>query len=68
MQKFDVSILGFGTVGAGVYKILTGNHDDIAHREDLDLRIRKILVRDFEHEPNLGLADMSYDGFLRDRF
>ncbi|MBQ6426639.1 MAG: homoserine dehydrogenase [Clostridia bacterium] len=60
MQKFDVSILGFGTVGAGVYKILTGNHDDIAHREDLDLRIRKILVRDFEHEPNLGLADMSY--------
>ena len=59
MQHFNISILGFGTVGAGVYKILTGNHDDIAHRDELDLGIGRILVRDFEHEPNLGLADRS---------
>ena len=57
MQKFNVSILGFGTVGAGVYKILTENHNDIAHRDGLDLRIGRILIRDFEHEPNLWMAD-----------
>ena len=59
MKRFNISILGFGTVGAGVFKILTDNHDDIAHRDGLDLRISRILVRDFEHEPNLGLADIS---------
>ena len=59
MKRFNISILGFGTVGAGVFKILTDNHDDIAHRDGLDLRIARILVRDFEHEPNLHLADRS---------
>ena len=40
-----------------MFKILTENHNDIAHRDGLDLRIGRILVRDFEHEPNLWMAD-----------
>lgn len=56
MTTHTLAILGFGTVGSGVYRIATENHDDILHREQLDLRVGRILVRDFEHEPNLHLA------------
>ncbi len=56
MTTHTLAILGFGTVGSGVYRIATENHDDILHREQLHLRVGRILVRDFEHEPNLHLA------------
>ena len=56
MQSFNVGILGFGTVGSGVYRILTENAHDLLHREGLAVSVRRILVRDFEHEPNLGMA------------
>ncbi len=36
--------------------MLTENGDQITHREGIELKIKKILVRDFEHEPNLDLA------------
>ena len=51
-----IAILGFGTVGSGVYRILTENHGDLKHRESLDLTVARILVRDFTNEPNLHLA------------
>lgn len=56
MSIHTLAILGFGTVGSGVYRIVTENHDDILHREQIDLRVGRILVRDFVHEPNLHLA------------
>mgnify|MGYP002580680410 CR=1 FL=1 len=56
MSIHTLAILGFGTVGSGVYRIATENHDDILHREQTDLRVGRILVRDFVHEPNLHLA------------
>lgn len=59
MKKVEIAILGFGTVGSGVYDIATKNHDDILHRELLDVKVTHILVKDFEHEPNLDLADRS---------
>ena len=59
MKKVKVAILGFGTVGAGVYRLLTENNEDYRHREGLDFEITRVLVRDFEHEPNLGLAPLT---------
>lgn len=56
MQSFSLAILGFGTVGSGVYRILTENATDILHREALNIDVKRILVRDFEHEPNLHMA------------
>ena len=56
MSIHTLAILGFGTVGSGVYRIATENHDDILHREQIDLRVGRILVRDFVHEPNLHLS------------
>ena len=56
MKHFNVALLGFGTVGSGVYRILNENGDQIAHREGIALSCGRILVRDFEHEPNLDMA------------
>ena len=56
MQNFQVAILGFGTVGSGVYRILSDNRRDLTHREQIDVNVARILIRDFVTEPNLGLA------------
>ncbi len=55
-KKVRVGILGFGTVGCGVYRVITEGHDSIAHREWLDLAVKRVLVRDFVNEPNIDKA------------
>ena len=55
MKHFQVALLGFGTVGSGVYRVLSENGAQITHREGIAISVRRILVRDFEHEPNLGV-------------
>ncbi len=56
MKEYQVALLGFGTVGSGVYRIISENGAQISHREGISLSVRKILIKDFEHEPNLALA------------
>ena len=46
MQTIGVSLLGMGNVGTGVAKILVEHHDRIARRVGLNLRLRKVVVRD----------------------
>ncbi len=50
MRKIGIGIAGFGTVGAGVYKHLTGNRRLLSERTGLELDIRRIAVRDL-HRP-----------------
>ena len=71
MRQFQIAILGFGTVGSGVYRILTENRSDIMHKETIEPVVKRILVRDFEHEPNLGMAPRelfttSFDDIVKD--
>ena len=71
MKHFQVALLGFGTVGSGVYRVLSENGAQITHREGIEISVRRILVKDFEHEPNLGLAPMalyttSFDDIVND--
>lgn len=56
MKHFQAALLGFGTVGSGVYRVLSENGAQITHREGIEISVGRILVRDFEHEPNLDLA------------
>ncbi|MDO4493127.1 MAG: homoserine dehydrogenase [Clostridia bacterium] len=56
MKQFSVAILGFGTVGTGVYRVLTENAADITHREQIAIEVKRILVKGFDCEPNIGLA------------
>lgn len=56
LQKIQVAILGFGTVGTGVYRILTENAEQIRHRELLDIDVESIYVRNVEKALSAGLA------------
>ncbi|MCR4840815.1 MAG: homoserine dehydrogenase [Lachnospiraceae bacterium] len=48
----NVAILGYGTVGSGVFDVLTQNHDIIAGRVGKDLDIKYVLdLREFPGDP-----------------
>lgn len=44
-EKIRAAILGLGTVGTGVYKIIQKQHDEFPHKIGAELEIAKILVR-----------------------
>jgi len=45
-NTIKVGLLGLGTVGKGVYRLLTGNSENISQKICTDLEIAGILVRD----------------------
>ncbi|MEN8907083.1 MAG: homoserine dehydrogenase [Clostridiales bacterium] len=45
-MKKNIGFFGFGNIGKGVYKIIQGNKESIYHKEKVDLKIKRILVRD----------------------
>lgn len=46
MKELNVALLGLGTVGSGVVKIIEENREQIKETMDKDINIRHILVRD----------------------
>ena len=55
-QKVNVAILGFGTVGSGVYEILKQSREHIAKKTGEEINVKYILdVRDFSSHPEAHL-------------
>ena len=49
----QVAVLGYGTVGSGVVKVIDTNHDSILKKTGIDLNVKYILdLRDFPGDPN----------------
>jgi len=46
MRQVGIGIAGFGTVGAGVYKHLSGNRELLCERLGFELTVRRIALRD----------------------
>lgn len=46
MKEIKIALLGFGTVGQGVYTLLEKNRELLKKRLGIDFRVKKILVRD----------------------
>ncbi|GAB6136928.1 homoserine dehydrogenase [Halanaerobaculum tunisiense] len=46
MEEIKVGLLGCGTVGSGVYKILQENANSIAQKSGAELTVGKVLVKD----------------------
>ena len=65
-----VALLGYGTVGAAVNRLLTESADDIARATGHRLRVVKALVRDVEKErgyaPDGGVLTTNVDEILGD--
>lgn len=63
----NIAILGFGTVGSGVAKVLTDNCSLIAGRVGEEIRIKYILdLRDFPNSPFADRITHDYNVILND--
>lgn len=50
LKTVQIGLLGFGTVGSGVVRILQNNSEMMMRKTDTDIRIKKILVRNLEKQ------------------
>lgn len=44
MQEVNVAILGMGTVGGGIYRLIEQEADNIEHKDGIRLRVKKTLA------------------------
>ncbi len=52
MKNVVIGFLGCGNVGCGVWELLQGFQKEIAHRNDLTIQVKRILVRDVNKARN----------------
>ena len=45
-----VGLLGFGTVGSGVYRMIHEHQEELCHRVGSSIQVKKILVQDLDKE------------------
>lgn len=64
MEQVNVSLLGLGTVGTGVWKMISSNQDLIAKRTGKFFDIKSILIRNLHKKRNLP----GVENLLTDRF
>lgn len=62
-----IAILGFGTVGSGVYEIIKENKDVIKQKTGLDITTKYILdIRDFSDRDDAHIFTKDFDVILND--
>jgi homoserine dehydrogenase len=64
MKTINVGLIGLGTVGGGVVRILQEHHDDFVRDQDIDLNLVAVASRGSAEAERLGLTDIfSTDGY-----
>ncbi|MDR3316029.1 MAG: homoserine dehydrogenase, partial [Coriobacteriales bacterium] len=62
MKTIHVGLIGLGTVGSGVVRILQEHHDDFARDQDIDLQLVAVASRNDDQAVQLGIRDIfSFD-------
>ncbi len=56
MKSIGLALLGLGTVGSGVIKVLQENGDMIKDREGINIEVKKILVKDPSKQRKVDVA------------
>ncbi|WP_347491448.1 homoserine dehydrogenase [Desulfoscipio sp. XC116] len=54
-ENIKIGLLGLGTVGRGVYRIITGNADNIRRKVGAGVEISKMLVRDIARHRGIDI-------------
>ncbi len=63
----NIAILGYGTVGSGVYEVVTKNAESIKKKLGDEIRVKYILdIRDFSNAPNADLFTKDFNVILND--
>lgn len=62
-----IAILGYGTVGSGVYEIVCKNAGSIKRKSGREIVVKSILdLRDFDEHPQKEIFTKNYDDILND--
>lgn len=61
----NIALLGFGTVGSGVYDLLLKNYDNIKNKYDEEVNIKHILVRNVSKRLNHENYELFTDDFCK---
>ena len=63
----EVAILGYGTVGSGVFEVLNQNRDSITKRAGKELNVKYVLdLRDFPGDPAESLITHDFEVIVND--
>lgn len=63
----QTAVLGYGTVGSGVVKVIDTNHDSILAKAGVDLNVKYILdLREFPGDPNEHKVVHDYEVIIND--
>jgi homoserine dehydrogenase len=63
LKPVNVGLIGLGTVGGGVVRILAEHHDDFLRDQGVDIRLVAVASRVEEEAERLGVRDIfSFDG------
>ena len=64
---FNIAVLGYGTIGSGVVKIINDNSDVLKKSSGEDIKVKYALdLRDFPGDPYENIIVHDYDGILND--
>lgn len=62
-----IAVLGFGTVGSGVYEVLEKNHDTVAKRAGVEIDIKYVFdLRNFPNDPVENVLVHDFDIIVND--
>lgn len=61
MKKLNIALLGLGTVGSGVVKIIEENRQQIQDTLNKDIVIKHILVRDKSKKTTIKYKPISFN-------
>ncbi len=63
----NVAILGYGTVGSGVYDVITGNNDVVSRNAGDEVKVKYVLdLREFPGDPVMDILTHDYNDILND--
>jgi len=66
MKQVKIAILGMGTVGTGVYKVIENEGAYIAHKNDIDLSVKKVLSLAYAYDVPQEKRAKDLDEILND--
>lgn len=66
MKQVKIAILGMGTVGTGVYKVIENEGAYIAHKNDIDLSVKKVFSRSYHADIPMEKRAKDLDEIVND--
>jgi homoserine dehydrogenase len=67
MRNVKIAILGMGTVGSGIYRLIQNEKERIEHKEGIELDVKKVLAKAYSIEIPESLKASDIDEIINDK-